>query len=207
VKSLLHHLYIALAHLGGFGLLGLGVLDSSFLVLPLGNDLVVLAMIARRHALMPYYVCMAAMGSVLGCIPVDVIGRKGGEKGLEAHVPRRRLEYVRKRIKKNAAWALAFASLMPPPFPFTPFLMAAAASNYPRKKLLAVVGVSRLLRFAIEGVLAILLGERILRLAQSSTVEYAVLGLLIVSLVASALSVYGWIRRSRIPTDGGNGQG
>ena len=96
---------------------------------------------------------------------------------------------------------------MPPPFPFTPFLMAAAASNYPRKKLLAVVGVSRLLRFAIEGVLAILLGERILRLAQSSTVEYAVLGLLIVSLVASALSVYGWIRRSRIPTDGGNGQG
>ena len=133
MKSLLHHLYIALAHLGGFGLLGLGVLDSSFLVLPLGNDLVVLAMIARRHALMPYYVCMAAMGSVLGCIPVDVIGRKGGEKGLEAHVPRRRLEYVRKRIKKNAAWALAFASLMPPPFPLSWARGTSNAKSPPRR--------------------------------------------------------------------------
>jgi len=197
VKGLVNHFYILLVHLGGFGLLALGVLDSSFLVLPFGNDLGVLAMIARRHDLMPYYVCMAVIGSVLGCIPLDVIGRKGGEKGLERYLPRRRVEYVRKRINKNAGWALAFASLMPPPFPFTPFPMAAAAWKYPRKKLLTVVGVARLVRFSIEGVLAILIGDRILRLAQSRAVTYAVVVLLIVSLIASALSVYGWIRRSR----------
>jgi len=197
VKSLLDHLFFVLAHLGGFGLLLLGVLDSSFLVLPFGNDLVVLAMIARRHALMPYYVCMAVIGSVLGCIPVDLISRKGGEKGLERHVPRRRLEYVRHRINKNAAWALAFASLMPPPFPFTPFLMSAASWKYPRKKLLAVVGVARLVRFSIEGLLAILVGEKILQLARSRMVEYAVVALVIVSLIASAVSVYGWIKQSR----------
>jgi len=197
VKSSVHHLYIVLLHLGGFGLLALGILDSSFLVMPFGNDVLLIAMTARRHALMPYYACMAALGSVLGCIPVDVVSRKGGERGLENRVPQRRLEYVRKRLKKSAAWALAFASLMPPPFPFTPFVMAAAASSYPRKKLLTVVGASRLVRFAVEGCLAILIGERILRLAQSRILELTVIGLLVVSLVASVVSVYGWVRASR----------
>jgi membrane protein YqaA with SNARE-associated domain len=196
VKSLVHHFYLVLLHLGGFGLIVLGVLDSSFLVMPLGNDLLVVAMTARRHALMPYYASMAAVGSVLGCIALDFVSRAGGEKGLEKHFPRQRLEYVRKRVKKNAAWALVLAALMPPPFPFTPFVAAAAALNYPRKRLLAVIGFSRLARFSIEGLLAILIGERILRLARSRSFEYVIAGLIFLSIAASAFSLYDWIRRS-----------
>lgn len=125
MKAIAEHLFLVFTHLGGFGL---GVLDSSFLLfVPFGNDLLVIAMSARRHSLMPYYASMAAAGSLLGCALMDALARKGGEKGLENHVPARRLNYVKKQVKKNASWALSFAALMPPPFPFTGFVAAAAA--------------------------------------------------------------------------------
>jgi len=186
-----------LAHLGGLGLVILGVLDSSFLFVPFGNDLLVIVLSARHHAWMPYYALMAAAGSCLGCALTSEVGRKGGEKGLDAHVPRKRLEYLKQRIKTRAGWALAFASLMPPPFPFTPFILVASALNYPRKRLLAVIGVSRLVRFAVEGTLAILIGREIILIAQSRAVQNSIWALVVVSLVGSVVSVYSWVRKSR----------
>lgn len=198
MKAIAGHLFVVFTHLGGLGILLLGVLDSSFLLfVPLGNDLLIIAMSAKRHSLMPYYAAMAAAGSLLGCALTDAVARKGGEKGLENHVPAKRLEYVKKRVKNNAAWALSFAALMPPPFPFTAFVAAAAALQYPRKKLLALVGASRLVRFSIEGTLAILMGRKLLRLARTRTFEDAVVLLMVVSIVGSVISVYAWARRSR----------
>src|SRR5262252_6659462 len=134
---------------GGIGLLVLGILDSSFLFAPLGNDLLVVATTARRHSipLMLYYAGMSTIGSVLGCLLVDVALRQAGEHGLEKHLSPRRLQYVRDKVGRNAAWALVVASIAPPPFPFTPFIMAAAALQYPRKKMLAIVGAARMFRF------------------------------------------------------------
>ena len=186
-----------LAHLGGLGLVILGVLDSSFLFVPFGNDLLVIVLSARHHAWMPYYALMAAAGSCLGCALTSEVGRKGGEKGLDARVPRKRLEYLKQRIKTRAGWALAFASLMPPPFPFTPFILVASALKYPRKRLLAVIGVSRLVRFAVEGTLAILIGREIIRIAQSRAVQNSIWALVVVSLMGSVASVYSWVRKSR----------
>ena len=98
---------------------------------------------------------------------------------------------------KNAIWALAFASLMPPPFPFTPFVAAAAALQYPRRKLLSVIGAARLVRFSIEGVLAIVVGRKMLRYAQSAAFEYAVGDLIVVCVVGSVVSLYTWISQSK----------
>src|SRR5436305_8196396 len=107
---------------GGPGLLVLGILDSSFLFAPLGNDLLVVALTARTHSIvsMLYYAGMSTIGSVLGCLLVDLVCRPAGEHGLERHLSPRRLEYVRRKVMKNAAWALVLASIAPPPFPFTP---------------------------------------------------------------------------------------
>jgi hypothetical protein len=100
-------------------------------------------------------------------------------------------------VKKSAGWALAVASLMPPPFPFTPFVAAAAALQYPRKKLLTVIAVARFARFSIDGALAVVFGTRILRWAQSPTFIYGVVALVVISIAASAISIVSWIRRSR----------
>ncbi len=183
--------------MGGFGLLAMGVVDSSFLFMPLGNDLLMVAMTARRHELMPYYAAMSSAGSVLGCFLVDLVFRAGGEQMLTRYAPRRRLEYVKRKVKKNAGWALAVACLMPPPFPFTPVVMAASALSCPRKKLLGIVGFFRMLRFTVEGALAIRFGKRILAMADSAAVQYAVIALIFICIGGSIVSAYGWIRRSR----------
>src|SRR3954465_8076310 len=184
---------------GGLGLVVLGILDSSFLFAPLGNDLLVVAMSARRHSvlLMLYYAAMSTIGSVLGCLLVDVIFRKAGEKGLEKHLPKRRLEYVKRKVTANAAWALVIASIAPPPFPFPPFVMAAAALQYPRKRMLAVTAAARMVRFTGLGVLAYFYGKRILKWADSDVVQWVLIGLVVGCVIGSVVSVIGWIKRSR----------
>ena len=87
------------ASLGGFGLLLLGILDSSFLFMPLGNDLLVVALTANRHNRMIYYAAMASAGSVIGCLLTDMVCRKGGEKGMKKNFSGRTFEYVKRKIK------------------------------------------------------------------------------------------------------------
>jgi len=197
VRQLLSDLYQLLNSFGGFGLLLFGTLDSSFVFLPFGNDLLLVTMTARQHARWPYFAAMAAAGSVLGCLITDTISRKGGEAGLEKRLPPRRLAYVKKKMTRNAGWALAIAALMPPPFPFTPFVAAAAALQYPRKKLLTTVAVSRLGRFSFEASLAIIFGRRILRWTETRSVYYTVLAIVAVSIIGTGTSVYSWLKKSR----------
>lgn len=186
-------------NMGGPGLLILGILDSSFIFAPLGNDLLVVAMSARSHSVlqMLYYAAMSTIGSVLGVLLVDVIMRKAGEKGLEKHLSSKRLEYVRRKVEKKAGWALAVASIAPPPFPFTPFIMAAAALQYSRTRMLTVVGAARMVRFTVLGLLALRFGRSILKWAAGDVVQGVLIALVIVCAVGSVISVYGWIKRSR----------
>jgi membrane protein YqaA with SNARE-associated domain len=198
MHSIISHLFAIFIRLGPFGLILLGFLDSSFLLfLPLGNDLLLVALTARNHRMLPVFAVCAATGSVLGCSLTDWAGRKGGEQGLEKFLSGRRLDYVRRKVEKSAGMALVLASLMPPPFPFTGFVAAAAALQYPRKKLLGTVGVARLVRFFILGFLAIAFGPHILRLAKTPEVHIAIIALAVISVIGSALSVVSWIKRSR----------
>jgi membrane protein YqaA with SNARE-associated domain len=202
MKHLTGVLFGLFAKSGGFGLLVLGILDSSFLFAPLGNDLLVVGLTARQRDLprMLYYAGMSTVGSVLGCLLVDVVFRKAGEKGLEKHLSKRRLEYVKRKVTGNAAWALVVAAIAPPPFPFTPFVMAASALQYPRKRMLAVTGVARMFRFTVLGVLAYFYGKRILKWADSDVVQWVLIGLVVFCTIGSIVSVVGWIRRSRKAT-------
>jgi membrane protein YqaA with SNARE-associated domain len=197
MNAIVTHLFSVLTHLGMFGLLIFGVLDSSFLDLPLGNDLLMMALTARNHKMLPAYAVMAAAGSVIGCWLIDVIARKGGEAGLKKIVPGRQLEYVKRRVRDGAPWALTFASIMPPPFPFSPFVAAAAAFQYPRKKLLGVIAAARLVRFFAVGLLGIFFHRQILSLARSSAVRTGILALVVLCIVVSVLSVIAWIKRGR----------
>jgi membrane protein DedA with SNARE-associated domain len=197
VNAIVSFLFSLLRYLGAFGLVIVGVLDSSFLFLPLGNDLLVLVMSASAPGKLPYYAAMATLGSALGCLFIDWISRKGGEDGLKKVLPQKRIEYVKKKVSERAGYAVAVASLMPPPFPFTPFVAGAAAFRYPRKKLFSILVATRLLRFTIVGLLGIFFGRRILRIANEPWVRYTILALVVISVVGSVISVVGWVKRSR----------
>lgn len=199
MEHLTQVLYALFRRLGILGLVIVGVLDSSFLFAPLGNDLLIVGLAARKHdiPLLLVYAAASTLGSVLGCLLVDLVFRKAGEKGLEKHLSQRRLAYVKRKVTANAAWALALASIAPPPFPFTPFVMASAALQYPRRRLLAIVGAARMIRFTALGVLAYFYGRRILKWAESDVVQWVLVGLVVICVAGSALSVIGWIKRSR----------
>ena len=192
MRPFIHTIARALFHAGGLGLLTLGAFDSSPLVVPMGNDLLVLALCARYHERMLYFGAMATAGSLIGCFATDWISRKS-EGGQKKFVSGKHLDYIRKQVEKRAAWTLVAASLVPPPFPFTAFVAAAAAFRYPRSKLLSFVGVGRFVRFAIEGALAIHYGRWIIKQAESPLLDHVMIALIVISIGGSAFAVYQWV--------------
>jgi membrane protein YqaA with SNARE-associated domain len=184
-------------YLGGGGLFVLGILDSSFLFMPLGNDLLLTALTISHQERLPLYVLMAASGSCAGVFLLDAICRQGGEAGLKKMLSKRRFEYLKRKMSNKATLPIALACLAPPPFPFTPVIATASAFNYPRWRLLVIVWVSRAVRFSAVGFLAIVFGRRILWFVKTN-VFLALISLLIIAcLVGSAISLYRWIRQSR----------
>jgi uncharacterized membrane protein YdjX (TVP38/TMEM64 family) len=112
-------------------------------------------------------------------------------------VGRGKLEHVQQRLKKHTFWVLGTAALMPPPFPFTVFLIAASAIQISRWRVLTAVGVGRLVRFVVLSLLAVQFGRGILRLSERDEVQYFVVALAVISIAGSALSITKWVRSSR----------
>jgi membrane protein YqaA with SNARE-associated domain len=186
-----------LFHLGALGLVILGILDSSFLFLPVGNDLLLIYLVARRHDYLPFYVVAASVGSALGVFLLDLVCRKGGEEGLKKKMSRRRFNYLKKKMSQNAAVPLIVTCLAPPPFPFTAVIASASAFQYPRERLLGYVFVVRAVRFTLVGLAAIWFGSRIIEVSKSAEFKWFMLGFLILCIVGSAMSITRWIRLSK----------
>src|SRR5262245_48355879 len=91
------------------------------------------------------------------------MGVKIGEKGLDRWVAdERRLDRIRRRIREKGAIALAILDLLPPPFPFTPFVLAAGALEVDPRAFFGTLAVRRIFRFGLEAALAVRHGRSIL---------------------------------------------
>jgi len=167
-------------------------------VLPFGNDLLLIALVsANRNSLIWIaYVLVSALGSVVGVLIVDVIMRKAGEKGLERFVSAKRVETLKAKLENKAGITVFIATLIPPPFPFTPVVMTASALQSPRMQLLTAVFLGRLIRFGIEAVLALYFGRQMIAFLNSDVVTYFVYGLIGVAIVLSTLSLLRWLKRN-----------
>src|SRR4051794_17561295 len=150
----------------------MGIMDSSFLFLPFGNDLLVVALVIRHHERFPFYVISAACGSVVGVFLLDWVARKGGEAGVQKVAGKSKFEKLKKKIGEKGALALAIGCLAPPPFPFTMVVATTSALSYPRHKLLWIVGLARAVRFTILSLLAIMFGRLIIRVANTPTFKW-----------------------------------
>lgn len=184
--------------MGIFGLLLLSALDSSFLVLPFGNDLLLIALISsdRDSPMWIAYVVVSAIGSVIGVFVIDLLMRKAGEKGLERFVSQRKIEKLKFKMENKTGITIFLATVMPPPFPFTPAIMTASALQCSRKKLLITVFIGRLLRFGIEAVLAIYFGRQLIAFINSDVLAYIVYGLVGIAIVLSTLSLLKWFKKN-----------
>jgi membrane protein YqaA with SNARE-associated domain len=185
--------------MGIFGVFIFSVLDSSFLVLPFGNDLLLIGLTSsdRSHIVWIGYVIAAAAGSVLGVLLVDLPMRKTGEKGLQRFVGEKTLAQLKEKIENKAGPTVFITSLLPPPFPFTPVMMTASALQYPRVKLLLNVFVGRMVRYTVEGVLALYFGRKLIRYINSDKFAYFVYALMAIGVVFSVISVLKWFSKRR----------
>lgn len=175
------------------GLLIIGFLDASIVFfLPLGIDFVSILMTARRPALFWLYTLLATVGSTAGSAGTYWMGAAIGEKGLTRFVRERQLARVRARFDRGAALVGALG-IVPPPFPFTPFVLAAGALEMAAGPFFAAVVVARLVRFGVETALAAHYGAGIVRWTRTPLFEAVVgafIALVVIGTIVSAVVMW-----------------
>lgn len=181
--------------LGYFAPLAMGILDSSFLVLPYGNDLLIVGLVARHHSGAPWYILSAASGSTLGVLLLAIVSRKLGESGVRRIAGENRYKKLKNRIGNRAGMAICAGAIAPPPFPFTIVIAAVAAVGYSLWRILIFTFVARATRFAILAILAIEFGKAIIGIAKSAPFEWAVIVFAALCAIASGFSIWRWFRR------------
>jgi membrane protein YqaA with SNARE-associated domain len=153
-----------LLHLGGIGLIPLGVLDSSLVPVPGSMDVATILLSARERHLWLYYAAMATAGSVLGAFITYRLARKGGQEALTKRFPKRKVDKVLKTFERWGFAAIAVPAMLPPPFPLVPFVIAAGAMQYSLSKFLAAMTVGRFVRYTVLAYLGATFGRQILSL-------------------------------------------
>lgn len=140
----------------------IGALDSSLLSLPEINDYLVVGRCFKQPSAAFYFPLFAAIGSVIGCLALYTIMRRGGQALLRRRFKRESIERVERVYARYGFLAIAIPALLPPPMPFKIFVATAGTLEYPRWKFLATVMVARSLRYYVEGILAVYYGRRVL---------------------------------------------
>jgi membrane protein YqaA with SNARE-associated domain len=181
-----------LVHLGGVGLIPLGLLDSSLVPLPGSMDIATIFLAARDTHLWLYYAVMATAGSVAGGFITYRLARKGGKEALEHRSSRGHMRKVCEIFEKWGFAAVAVPALLPPPVPMTPFLVAAGAMQYSLKKFLTALTSARLVRYVVLASLAAHYGRQIINLiSHNLLLAGIVFALLLGAAVALALIIRG----------------
>jgi len=173
--------------LGAPGLFLISFLDSSVLTFPVINDLLVIELSIQRPARMALYASMAALGSVLGCVLLYFIARKGGEAFFRRKAGTR-AETIRGFLERNGFGGMLVAALLPPPTPFKAFVLAAGVFEVPLASFASAIALARAFRYFGIGYLAVRYGSQALPYVEEH--KTLVVGILVVLVVVS----YGFSR-------------
>ena len=146
--------------LGGPGLFLIAFLDSSFLSFPEVVDLLIIVLVTAHKQRVLYYALLPTLGSVAGCFTLYMLGRKGGEAFLKRRFSEANVARALGVFRRYGLLAVAVPSLLPPPFPFKPFVLAAGVAGVRPLDFLLAVTVGRGVRYFGEAMLAYWYGER-----------------------------------------------
>lgn len=173
----------------------IGALDSSLLSLPEINDYLVVGRCIKNPGAVFYFPLFAAAGSVLGCLLLYTIMRRGGQAVLRKRFSLEKIKRVEKAYERFGFLAIAIPAILPPPLPFKIFVATAGTLEYPRWKFLTTVMLARSFRYYVEGILAVFYGRRVLLFMKDN-------GLVVISIVASliliGIIVYLFVNRKKV---------
>src|SRR6202522_100366 len=97
-----------LIHLGGPGLILLGIADNSLIPLPGSTDVVTVLLAAHRREPWFYYTILATAGAILGGYLTYRMARKGGKETLEKRFSQRKVKKVYAIFER---WGFAAAAI------------------------------------------------------------------------------------------------
>lgn len=182
-----------LRHLGGVGLVLLGIADNSVIPLTGSMDVLTIWLAARHREPWPYYAAMATLGAVIGGYITYSLARKGGKEMMERKLSKRRAAKFCKAFERWGFAAVVIPALLPPPFPFLPSLLAAGAMQYSPKKFLTALILGRGMRYTIEAGLGFHYGRHILRFF-SQYYKPALAILIGLAVIGSVLTIIQYLR-------------
>lgn len=185
--------------LGAPGLFLISFLDSSVLTFPVINDLLLIELSIQHPGRMPIYALMASLGSLLGCVLLFFIARKGGEAFFRKRAGERG-QAVRDWVVRNGFEGMLVAALLPPPTPFKIFVFAAGVFEVRLLSFASAISVARLVRYFGIGYLAVRYGDQAMPYLATHKVEVALI--LVVLVVASYLLSRLILRRRPMDTSG-----
>ena len=191
MKAFIASIYGFALAIGGPGLFLIAFLDSSFVSLPQINDLLVVLMVTRNKALMPYYAAMATLGSIAGCYVIYYLAERGGDAFLRKRLRAGHIERALALYRRHGLLALIVPALLPPPAPFKLFVLMAGVAGVRRLHFIAAIAVARGLRYLLVGLLAIWYGDVALELMRTRGREVA---LWVVGLIVAGVATW-WLVR------------
>lgn len=174
-----------LAPFGGLGLMVMAICDSSFISLPEVNDALLMAFCIQMPHRMLEYAGLTTLGSVIGCLLLYMVGRKGGEGLLRKRFAEQRVQKIRQWYQKYGMLAVIVPSLLPPPLPFKIFVLTAGAFHVPWARFIIAVSIGRGIRYFAEGILAVTYGAQAIEFVanNSGKVGVALAALIVVGAV------------------------
>lgn len=190
-------LVVILVHLGYFGPLVMGLLDSSFPVLPFGNDLMIVWLVARNHQGAPWYVLSAATGSTLGALALALVARKLGKPGISKLAGKLAFQRLQKHLSHRATGAIALAALAPPPFPYKLVIAVASVLDRSLFEILLTNFLARGVRFTLLAYLVMKFGTEVNRMVQSAQFRWSMEAFSVFCVIASGLTIWKWVKRAR----------
>jgi membrane protein YqaA with SNARE-associated domain len=170
--------------LGAPGLFLISFLDSSVLTFPVINDLLLIELAIQHPLRMPLYAAMAMTGSVLGCVLLYYIARKGGEAFYHKRAGERG-KAIRHWVERNGFGGMLIAALLPPPTPFKIFVFAAGVFEVPFGSFVSAIALARAIRYFGIGYLAIKYGDQALPFLAQHKLQVTI------SMIVFALLSYG----------------
>jgi len=172
----------------------IGALDSSLLSLPEINDYLVVARCYSDRKAVFYFPLFAAAGSVIGCMLLYTIMRRGGQAVMRRRFRPESIERVERAYARFGFLALAVPALLPPPMPFKVFVATAGALEYPRWRFMLTIMIARSIRYYVEGALAVFYGEQVIDFIRHYGLRLLVV---VASVVLAGLVVHLTLKRLR----------
>jgi uncharacterized membrane protein YdjX (TVP38/TMEM64 family) len=150
---------------------------------------------------------MATVGEVFGGYLGYRLAAKGGQETFEKKIGKPRAEKIYQQFEKRGYLTVFTGSILPPPFPFSPVVMAAGVMQYPRKKFLSALLAGRASRFLAVAFLGRVYGQQMIGFFSHHyrTLLYVLISVVVIAGIG-ALVYFIWCRPKQQRARGQKGQ-